>query len=169
MPSREPESWSAPPEDRGKANRDFVRLVVEENQAGRPFRLDDLFLLNQLWLERNLAVSEAASVIQKPIAEARRILERLTGSGIVDARGEGKNRSYQFSAHTYKRLGQEALICATSGLAAGSSRADGSPVCESLWEDHTQAGSRAMQDLLNTGTRSSESAGEKRHSGNAWQ
>ena len=23
----------------GKANRDFVRLVVEENQAGRPFRL----------------------------------------------------------------------------------------------------------------------------------
>ena len=29
----------------GKANRDFVRLVVEENQAGRPFRLDDLLLL----------------------------------------------------------------------------------------------------------------------------
>jgi ATP-dependent DNA helicase RecG len=55
----------------GKANRDFVRLVVEENQAGRPFRLDDLLLLNQLWLERHLAVSEAALVIQKPIAEAR--------------------------------------------------------------------------------------------------
>jgi len=42
----------------GKANRDFVRLVVEENQAGRPFRLDDLLLLNQLWRERHLAVSE---------------------------------------------------------------------------------------------------------------
>jgi ATP-dependent DNA helicase RecG len=91
----------------GKANRDFVRLVVEENQAGRPFRLDDLLLLNQLWLERHLAVSEAASVIQKPIAEARSILERLTESGIVDARTEGKNRSYQLSAHTYKRLGQK--------------------------------------------------------------
>jgi ATP-dependent DNA helicase RecG len=100
----------------GKANQDFVRLVVEENQAGRPFRLDDLLLLNQLWRERHLAVSEAASVIQKPIAEARRILERLTESGIVDARGEGKNRSYQFSAHTYKRRGQEARICATARL-----------------------------------------------------
>lgn len=100
----------------GKANRDFVRLVVEENQAGRPFRLDDLLLLNQLWLERHLAVSEAAFVIQKPIAEARRILERLTESGIVDARGEGKDRSYQFSAHTYKRLGEEARICATARL-----------------------------------------------------
>jgi ATP-dependent DNA helicase RecG len=84
----------------GKANRDFVRLVVEVNQAGRPFRLDDLLLLNQLWRKRHLAVSEAAFVIQKPIAEARSILERLTESGIVDARGEGKNRSYQFSAHT---------------------------------------------------------------------
>jgi len=73
----------------GKANRDFVRLVVEENQAGRPFRLDDLLLLNQLWLERHLAVSEAAFVIQKPVAEARSILERLTESGIVNARGEG--------------------------------------------------------------------------------
>jgi ATP-dependent DNA helicase RecG len=41
----------------GKANRDFVRMVVEENQAGRPFRLDDLLLLSQLWLERNLTVS----------------------------------------------------------------------------------------------------------------
>ena len=58
---------------------------MEENQAGRTFRLDDLLLLNQLWRERHLAVSEAASVIQKPIAEARSILERLTESGIVDA------------------------------------------------------------------------------------
>lgn len=100
----------------GKANRDFVRLVVEENQAGRPFRLDDLLLLNQLWLERHLAVSEAAFVIQKPIAEARSILGRLTESGIVDARGEGKNRSYQFSAHTYKRLGQEAAYVRQRGF-----------------------------------------------------
>jgi hypothetical protein len=51
--------------------------VVEENQAGRPLRLDDLLLLNQLWLERHLAVSEASFVIQKPVAEARSILERL--------------------------------------------------------------------------------------------
>jgi len=93
-----------------------VRLEVEENQAGRPFRLDDLLLINQLWLERHLAVSEAALVIQKPIAEARSILERLTESGIVDARGESKNRSYQLSAHTCKRLGQEAAYEGQRGL-----------------------------------------------------
>jgi ATP-dependent DNA helicase RecG len=53
----------------GKANRDFVRLVVEENQAGRPFRLDDLLLLNQLWRERHLAVSEAAFVLCSHLQE----------------------------------------------------------------------------------------------------
>lgn len=31
---------------RGKANREFVRLIVEENQAGLPFRLDMQDLLN---------------------------------------------------------------------------------------------------------------------------
>jgi len=100
----------------GKANRDFVRLAPEENQAGWPFRLDDLHLLNQLWLERHLAVSEAALVIQKPIAEARSILERLTESGIADARGEAR------IAHTSSLLtpardwARKARICATAGL-----------------------------------------------------
>ena len=36
-------------------------LVVEENQAGRPFRLDGLLLRNQLWVEHHLAVSDAVS------------------------------------------------------------------------------------------------------------
>ncbi len=53
----------------GKANRDFVRLVVEENQAGRPFRLDDLLLLNQLWRDGHLAVSEAAFVLCSHLQE----------------------------------------------------------------------------------------------------
>jgi len=100
----------------GKANLDFVRLVVEENQAGRAFRLDDLLLLNQLWLERRLTISEAATVIQKPIAEARAILERLMEGGFVDAHGEGKNRSYQLSANTYRRLGEKAAYVRQRGF-----------------------------------------------------
>jgi ATP-dependent DNA helicase RecG len=71
----------------GKANLDFVRLVVEENQAGRAFWLDDLLLQNQLWREHRLTISEAAVVIQKPIAEAHAILERLMEGGFVDACG----------------------------------------------------------------------------------
>jgi hypothetical protein len=51
------------------------------------------------------------------------------------------------SLHTPTRdWARKARICATARLAAGSSRADGSPVCEGLWEDYTQTGSGAMQD-----------------------
>ena len=36
----------------GKANLDFARLVAEEGKADRLLGLDELLLLNRLWLER---------------------------------------------------------------------------------------------------------------------
>ncbi|VVB69670.1 Uncharacterised protein [uncultured archaeon] len=89
----------------GKANQDFVRLVVEENRAGRPFRLDDLLLLNHVYLERRTTAKAAAKIIQKPETEARATLERLVEGGLLEASGEGKGRAYHLSASTYRRLG----------------------------------------------------------------
>ena len=89
----------------GKANLDFVRLVVEESQAGRPLGLDELLLLNHLWQERRIDTPTAACLIQKSEAEARAVLERLVESGLLEARGERKGRSYHLSAATYRRLG----------------------------------------------------------------
>lgn len=100
----------------GKANLAFVRLVVEEDQAGHPLGLDELLLLNQLWLERRLTVAEAAQVIQKPKIEARGVLERLVERGLVEARGERKGRTYQLSAATYRRLGKEAAYVRLRGF-----------------------------------------------------
>lgn len=54
----------------GEANLEFVRLVVEENQAGRVLGLDGLLLLNRMWMEQRLTTAEAA-LVQKPEAEAR--------------------------------------------------------------------------------------------------
>jgi ATP-dependent DNA helicase RecG len=90
----------------GKANLDFVRLVAEENRAGRLLGLDELLLLNSLWLERRLATANAAEVVQKPEPETRGLLERLTEAGLVEARGERKGRVYLLSARTYQRLGE---------------------------------------------------------------
>jgi ATP-dependent DNA helicase RecG len=100
----------------GKANRDFVRLVVEENQAGRPFRLDDLLLLNHVYLERRTTAKEAAKIIQKPENEARAALERLVEGGLLDASGEGKARAYHLCASTYRRLGERADYIRTHGF-----------------------------------------------------
>jgi ATP-dependent DNA helicase RecG len=100
----------------GKANLDFVRFVVEENQAGRAIGLDDLLILNNLWLERRLSTMQASRLIQKPEVEARSVLERLVETGLVEARGERKGRVYHLSASTYRRLGEEAAYVRLRGF-----------------------------------------------------
>ena len=100
----------------GKANLDFVRLVVEESQAGRPLGLDELLLLNYLWQERRISTPAAARLIQKTEAEARAVLERLVEHGLVEARGERKGRSYHLSAAVYRRLGLRAAYVRQRGF-----------------------------------------------------
>ncbi len=92
----------------GAANLEFVRIAYEESQAGRPLSLDDLLLVNELWLERRLTTTDAARLIQKPEAEARTRLARLVEVGLVEARGEGPGRAWHLSAAVYRRLGDKA-------------------------------------------------------------
>ncbi|GIW94563.1 MAG: ATPase AAA [Pirellulaceae bacterium] len=100
----------------GKANLDFVRLVIEESQAQRPLCLDELLLLNHLWLERQILTTEAARLIQKPEAEARSRLQRLVEAGLVEPRGERKGRAWHLSAAAYRRLGQKAAYVRQRGF-----------------------------------------------------
>ena len=92
----------------GEANLEFARLVAEEGKADRLLGLDDLLLLNRLWLEREVSAGQGAHLIQKPEAEARSRLEHLVESGLVEARGAESSRTYHFSASTYRRLGKKA-------------------------------------------------------------
>ncbi len=92
----------------GEANLEFVRLAVEEAQAGRDLSLNDLLLLNALQQERSLDTPRAAGLLQRPEAEARSSLQRLVEAGLVEARGERKGRAYHLSAATYRRLGDKA-------------------------------------------------------------
>jgi len=100
----------------GRANLAFARLVAEESQAQRPLGLDDLLLLNHLWLDRGLTTEEAARLIQKPEAEARGHLQRLVEAGLAEARGERKGQSWHLSAATYRRLGEKAAYVHQRGF-----------------------------------------------------
>ena len=92
----------------GKANLDFVRLVVEEGRQSRPPTLDELLILNQLTLVHRMTTEEAAELVHKSAAQARSRLERLVESGLVEAVGSGRARTWRLSAVTYRNLGQEA-------------------------------------------------------------
>ncbi len=100
----------------GKANLDFVWFVTEESRADRPLGLDELLLINALWRERTLSTSRAADLIQKPEADARTVLQKLVETGLAEARGERKGRSYHLSANAYKRLGEKAAYVRQRGF-----------------------------------------------------
>lgn len=100
----------------GEANLDFVRLVVEESQAGRPLGLDELLILNALWMEREIDTREAAQLIQKPQIESRTALASLTEAGLVEARGKGASRTWHLSAAVYRGLGQKAAYVRQRGF-----------------------------------------------------
>ena len=100
----------------GKANLAFARLVAEESQADRLLSLDDLLILNALWMQRRISSTEAARLIQKPETESRASLSNLVEQGLAEARGERKGRSYHLSAATYRRLGEEAAYVRQHGF-----------------------------------------------------
>jgi ATP-dependent DNA helicase RecG len=54
-----------------------------------------------------MSTADAASVIQKPEAEARARLQRLVEFGLLEARGERKARTWHLAAATYRRLGDK--------------------------------------------------------------
>jgi ATP-dependent DNA helicase RecG len=46
-----------------------------------------LLILNHMWSQRQLTTAEAAQLVQKPEADARRQLQRLVEAGLVEPRG----------------------------------------------------------------------------------
>ena len=97
--------------DRAKCGKCHTQLF-----SGRPLPLEDLLLLNHLWLDRRITTGEASRLTQKPESEVRGRLQRLVESGLVEAKGEGKGRVYHLSAETYRRLGQKSAYVRQRGF-----------------------------------------------------
>jgi ATP-dependent DNA helicase RecG len=100
----------------GTANLDFVRCITEESQKGKDLRLDELLVLNNLWHERRCATADTAELIQKSETEARTVLNGLVERGFLEARGDGKGRSYHLSAAIYRRLGDKSAYVHQRGF-----------------------------------------------------
>ena len=88
----------------GEPSLKFASFVYEEDKAGRPFTLDELIVLNTLFVERRIDSEQVCKVIQKGASEGRRVLERLLERGLIEARGEKRARIYHLAASLYDRL-----------------------------------------------------------------
>ena len=88
----------------GKPNFLFVRLIVEERNAGHALSLDELLLLDQLSRERLIVVADAARCLQKSEDETRLVLEKLRAAGIIEGQGKRFESTYVRSTTTARRL-----------------------------------------------------------------
>lgn len=100
----------------GRANLEFVRLVVEESQARGPLTLDSLLVLNILRMERQVDIHTVGRLVQKSSADARAVLQRLVECGLIETGGDKKGRLYHLSASTYARLEGKAAYARQPGF-----------------------------------------------------
>lgn len=99
------------------ADLSFLRLVLEQEQrVGAALPVDTLLILSQLRAVRRLDGQEIGHLIQKDPAAARAVIERLVESGLIQAHGVRKGRTYTLSASVYRDLGQAAQYVRQAGF-----------------------------------------------------
>ncbi len=87
----------------------FLEMVLnEEKRIGHSLPLDSLIILSRLRKEKRLTTLDLTHSTQKSEQATRVTLEKLVESGLVEAHGTGKGRSYTLSSKLYQKIGQKA-------------------------------------------------------------
>lgn len=102
----------------GKASLQFTAFVYELDQRGEPLALDELIVLDALFLERRVDSQQVSALIQKGLPESRAVLEALHERGLIEGKGEKKGRVYHLGSKLYRRLGQSAEYVRAHGISA---------------------------------------------------
>ena len=100
-----------------ESDLDFLEMVLrEEERTGRPMPLDSLIILSRLRQERRLTTGDLVPSTQKSEQQTRAALEKLAETGMVEAHGVGRGRTYTLSAKVYRKAGQKADYVRQAGF-----------------------------------------------------
>jgi ATP-dependent DNA helicase RecG len=100
-----------------EADLNFLKLVLDQEQhLGTSMPVDSLLILSELKVTRRLDGAEIARLIQKDLTSARSVTERLVESGLIQAHGVRKGRTYTLSPAVYRELGQAAHYVRQAGF-----------------------------------------------------
>jgi ATP-dependent DNA helicase RecG len=99
------------------ADRDFLKLVIDEEQRlGTSIPVDTLLVLSRLREEKRLDAAALPQTLQKDLASARAVVERLVEAGLAEAHGIKQGRTYTMSPQLYCRLGEPAGYIRQAGF-----------------------------------------------------
>lgn len=97
----------------------FLKLVVdEENRRQGPLPVDSLIALATLHELKRMTADQLADRIQRDPTTSKRTLEALVETGLVEAHGSTRGRSYTLSASLYQAAGQKAAYTRQMGFSA---------------------------------------------------
>lgn len=100
------------------ADRQFLKMVVEQHDKLSEPIIEPLIALIHLRDERRLTIRDLSPALQKSESETRVLLERLLESGLIEAHGTGRGRSYTLSAKIYQQTEQKAAYVRQAGFDA---------------------------------------------------
>lgn len=88
---------------RAEPDMAFTRMISnEENRMGRRLPINSLLILSALQTQRRVSIQELTETIHVSEARIKANVEKLLESGLVEASGNGKARTYILSAKVYK-------------------------------------------------------------------
>ena len=95
----------------------FLEMILhEEKRIGHPLPLDSLIILSRLRQEHRLTTLDLTHSTQKSEQETRVTLGNLVESGLIQAHGTGRGRTYTLSAKLYQKTGQKAGYVRQTGF-----------------------------------------------------
>jgi ATP-dependent DNA helicase RecG len=89
----------------GEASKRFAAFVYDSDRQGHRLTLEELILLNILYLDQRIDLISAQKAMQTDFAEAQRILEALRSNGLIVANEKGDQQIYELSLEMQKKLG----------------------------------------------------------------
>ena len=100
-----------------EADEAFLKLVLEEEaRRGGQMPIDSLIVLDALREGRRLKIDELAEAVQKEATRVRASVETLVETGLLQAHGTGRGRSYTLSSHLYDLQGKRAEYIRQAGF-----------------------------------------------------
>lgn len=88
---------------RAEPDLPFTRMIAnEENRMGRMLPINSLLILSALQTQRRATVNELSEIIHVSVARTKANVEKLLESGLVEANGSGKSRTYLLSGKVYR-------------------------------------------------------------------
>jgi ATP-dependent DNA helicase RecG len=99
---------------RADADISFLEMILTyEARTSVPMPIDSLIILSRLSQERRLTTTDLTASTQKPESATR---DKLVETGIIEAQGTGRGRSYMLSAKIYKKTGQKGAYIRQAGF-----------------------------------------------------